>query len=167
MPGTTVTCSACGAPVEIKVAGPFSGAEIAAPFCSACTDQQFRNEGGAILTLRRQLNGSRFSLGKIIVTAGAVAALAETSQHAVEFLMRHVTGDWGVLGCCEETKLSADEERRGWEATDDPAKINKWNLLNRRDRLMSEYATNQGTRVWVVTDLDGVGGTTVLLPEEY
>jgi hypothetical protein len=162
-----VRCSACGAPFEIEVAGPFAGAEIAPAFCAACTDQQFLDQGGAVLTLRGELPGALFPLGKITVTAGAVAALAEASQHAVEFLMRHVKGDWGAVGHCDKTELTADEERRGWEATDDPAKINKWSLLNRRDRLMSEYATARGRRLWVITDLEGRSATTVLLPEEY
>jgi hypothetical protein len=46
-------------------------------------------------------------------------------------------------------------------------KINKGNLLNRRDRVMSAYATSRGERLWIITRLDGGGGTTVLLPEEY
>jgi hypothetical protein len=32
---------------------------------------------------------------------------------------------------------------------------------------MSEYTTGRGRRLWVITCLDGGGGTTVLLPEEY
>jgi hypothetical protein len=32
---------------------------------------------------------------------------------------------------------------------------------------MSEYQTERGIRLWVITCLDGDGGTTVLLPEEY
>ena len=36
-----------------------------------------------------------------------------------------------------------------------------------RDRIMSEYVTASGARVWVVSCLDGRHGTTVMLPEEY
>jgi hypothetical protein len=50
-----------------------------------------------------------------------------------------------------------DERRRGWEATDDSAKINKSNLLNRRDTIMSAYQTAKGTRLWVSTCLDRGG----------
>ena len=53
------------------------------------------------------------------------------------------------------------------EATDDPGKINKSNVLSRRDRIMSEHATARGRRLWLITSLDGSGGTTVLQPEEY
>lgn len=35
MPGI-VKCSACGSPVDIKIAGPFADAEIATAFCPAC-----------------------------------------------------------------------------------------------------------------------------------
>lgn len=122
---------------------------------------------GVVVALRQELDGARFPLGKITVTPEAVGALAAASQHAAEFLARHVRGDWGGLGRFDETELTADEERRGWEATSDPAKINRWNLLHGRDRLMSEYTTSRGTRVWVITALEGAGGTTVLLPEEY
>ncbi len=51
--------------------------------------------------------------------------------------------------------------------TEDSGKINKSNLISRRDRVMSEYTTPRGRRLWVITCLDGSGGTTVLLPEEY
>jgi hypothetical protein len=63
--------------------------------------------------------------------------------------------------------LTDDECRRGWEAADDSGKINKSNVLNRRDRVMSEYTTSRGRRLWVITSLGGGGGTTVFLPEEY
>jgi hypothetical protein len=161
-------CFACGTLVKVDVAQPFTGAEVVTPFCSDCTDQQFIDHGGAVLTLRRQLAGARFSLGdKITITAGAVEALGEASQHAVEFLVHHASGEWGAFGHCDRIELNADEQNRGWEATDDSAKINKSNLLNVRDRIMSEYQTNRGIRLWVITCLDGAGETTVLRPEEY
>jgi hypothetical protein len=160
-------CSACGAAIEVGAAGAFSGAELAASLCPACIDAQFLASGGIVLTLRRDLDGARFPLGKITITPGAVAALAESAQHVVSFLVRHVRGDWGEHGHCDRIELTEDERRRGWEATDDPGKINTSNLLNARDRLMSEYATARGRRLWVVTDLRQGGGTTVLLPEEY
>ncbi len=122
---------------------------------------------GTILTLHRDLEGARFSLGKVTVTAGALAALAEASQHVAEFLLRHVRGDWGEYGHCDAIVMITDEERRGWEATDEDGKINKSNLLNRRDRIMSAYRTGCGRRLWVITTLNGHGGTTVLQPEEY
>jgi len=110
---------------------------------------------------------SQLPLGKVTVTSGAVAELAESAQHAIMFLARHVRGHWGTFGDCDQIELTDDERRRGWEATEDDAKINKSNLLNRRDRIMSEYRTLPGKRLWIITSLDRDGGTTVLLPEEY
>jgi hypothetical protein len=167
MPRVEGNCSACGAPLEISVAEPFAGAHLARALCPACTELQFLKGGGAILELRREPEGARFPLGKVTITGGAVEALAETGEHAAAFLARHVRGDWGACGQCDKIRLTADEQRRGWEATDDPDKINKWNLLNRRDRIMSEFSTSRGTRLWVITSLDHGGGTTVLLPSEY
>jgi hypothetical protein len=146
---------------------PFGQAELVAPRCEHCTDQRFLANGGAILALRAEPNGARFRLGKVTLTPGAVEALGEASQHAAEFLARHVRGDWGALGHFDQVALTADERRRGWEATDDSGKINKSNVLNGRDDVMSEYQTNRGRRLWVITLLHRAGGTTILLPEEY
>lgn len=167
MPKLTAKCSACGDVLELVVAEAFSDAGLAGALCPACIDLQFRQGGGAILELRHELEGARFPLGKVTITGGAVAALANAGQHAAQFLVCHVRGDWGAYGHCDEIQLTDKERRRGWEATDDSGKINKSNLLNRRDRIMSEYQTSRGSRLWVITSLDGVGGTTVLLPEEY
>jgi hypothetical protein len=162
-----VKCSACGAPVGVLADGVFAGAEVVSALCPACMDQQFREQGGAVVALRGEPEGALFPLGKITITVGAVEALEASSQHAAEFLARHARGDWGKFGVCDAIRLTADEARRGWEATDDPGKVNKSNLRNRRDRVMSEHTTSRGKRLWVVTYLDGGGGTTVLLPEEY
>jgi hypothetical protein len=160
-------CSACGAPIERDVPEAFADAALIAPLCADCTDQQFLDGGGAVLRLRQDPEGARFPLGKVTITAGAVGALADSGQHAISFLARHARGDWGIHGHCDQIELTDDERRRGWEATEEDGKINKSNLLNRRDRIMSEYRTERGRRLWVVTSLDGSGGTTVLLPEEY
>jgi hypothetical protein len=160
-------CSACGAPLEVAVAEPLAGAALASALCPGCTDQQFLDSGGAILRLQRDPEGALFPLGKVTITGGAVEALAGAGEHAAVYLARHARGDWGETGHFDQIELTADERRRGWEATDDPGKINKSNVLGRRDRIMSEYATARGRRLWVITSLDGSGGTTVLLPQEY
>jgi hypothetical protein len=166
---TTISgaCCACGQPLATAAAGTFGQAALVAPLCRRCADQQFLDQGGAVLALWQELPRARFALGKITVTAGAVEALAEAKQHAVEFLQRHVQGDWGLFGNCDRIELTADEQRRGWEATDNSGKINKSNLLNRRDSVMGEYATARGRRLWVITQLGGSGQTAVLLPEDY
>jgi hypothetical protein len=106
-------------------------------------------------------------VGKVTITGGAVEALGITGEHAIAFLLRHVRGDWGVYGNHDETQLTPDERHRGSDTTDESGKINKSDLLNRRDRVMSEYQTHRGKQLWVITALDGAGGTTILLPEEY
>jgi hypothetical protein len=167
MPFIHGSCSRCGAALALPLEGLFAKASLVAPLCPSCTDQQFLDEGGVVLTLKGKLEGERFPLGKITITPGAVDALADAGEHAVSFLQRHVQGDWGNYGHCDQIELTEDERRRGWEATDDDAKINKSNLLNRRDTITSSYRTAKDRRVWVITRLDGRGGTTVLLPEEY
>ncbi len=152
---------------RVALGEPFARAEVVGALCPACTDLQFLEQGGAILTLRRDLPDARFSPGKITITAGAVAALAAASQHAVEFLACHVRGDWGGNGHCDEIELTPDERERGWEATEDSGKINKSNLLHGRDDIMSTYQTSRGDPLWVITRLGKEPHTTVLLPEEY
>jgi hypothetical protein len=107
--------------------------------------------------MRQQFEGARFALGKVTITAGAVEALADAGEHAATFLAHHVRGDWGEAGHFDTIQLTADERRRGWEATDDGGKINKSNVLNQRDRAMSEYTTFRAKRVWVITCLDPDG----------
>ena len=89
-----------------------------------------------------------FPLGQIVATPGALAALAKAGQTPLDFLTRHVYGDWGEL----------DEEGR---------KENQLSL-RRGFRLLSSYRTSSEdrTKVWVITEADR-SVTTLLLPEEY
>ena len=88
-----------------------------------------------------------FSLGQLIATPGALAALEKAGQTPLEFLARHVRGDWGEL--CEEDR---NENQLS---------------LERGFRLLSSYRTNAGdTKLWVITEADR-SVTTILLPEEY
>jgi hypothetical protein len=157
MPKVKGKCSACGMPLELGVPEPLAGAELAGALCSACTDLQFLKSGGAIVEMRHELDGARFALGKVTITGGAIEALAEASEHAASFLSSHARGDWGENGNFDEIELTGDERCRGWEATEDSCKINKSNVLARRDRVMSEYTTGLGRRLWIITILD-VGG---------
>jgi len=87
-----------------------------------------------------------FDLGQLVATRGALAALEKTGQTPMEFLSRHVTGDWGEL---------SEEDR----------KENQFSL-ERGFRLLSSYRTNAGDAVWVITEADR-SHTTLLLPDEY
>jgi hypothetical protein len=86
-------------------------------------------------------------LGQIVATPGALAALGKVGQTPLEFLARHVRGDWGELG---------EEDRKENQVS-----------LERGFRLVSSYRTCSGdTKVWAITEADR-SVTTLLLPEEY
>ena len=88
-----------------------------------------------------------FPLGQIVATPGALAALEKAGQTPLDFLSRHVRGDWGEL----------DEHDR---------KENELSL-KRGVRLLSSYRTGAGdAKLWVITEADR-SVTTLLLPEEY
>jgi hypothetical protein len=88
-----------------------------------------------------------FPLGQIVATPGALAALEKAGQTPLDFLSRHVRGDWGEL----------DEHDR---------KENELSL-KRGFRLLSSYRLSSGdTKVWVITEADR-SVTTLLLPDEY
>ena len=87
-----------------------------------------------------------FDLGQLVATPGALAALEKTGQNAMEFLSRHVRGDWGNL-----PKEDKDENHLS---------------LERGFRILSSYRTAAGDKIWVITEADR-SHTTLLLPEEY
>ena len=87
-----------------------------------------------------------FDLGQLVATPGALAALEKTGQNAMDFLSRHVRGDWGDL-----PKEDKDENQLS---------------LNKGFRLLSSYRTTAGDKLWVITEADR-SHTTLLLPEEY
>ena len=87
-----------------------------------------------------------FSLGQIVATPSALAALEQAGHGAHEFLRRHVSGDWG--------ELDADDRRE--------------NELSLRAgfRLLSAYLLTNGEKMWIITEADR-SATTLLLPSEY
>ena len=87
-----------------------------------------------------------FNLGQLVATPGALAVLEKSGQNAMEFLSRHVRGDWGELP--EEDKAE-----------------NQFSL-EKGFRLLSSYRTTADDRIWVITEADR-SHTTLLLPEEY
>ena len=87
-----------------------------------------------------------FPLGQVVATPGALAALEAAGQAPHEFLVRHVCGEWGDL---------VEEDIRENERA-----------LEQGHRLFSAYNTNDGTRIWVITEWDR-SVTTLLLPLEY
>lgn len=85
-----------------------------------------------------------FQSGKIVATPGALS-LAERGIDLLEYLQRHLNGDWGDL--CDEDKVE--------------------NLfsLEHGFRLLSAFDTPCG-KLWIITEADRTV-TTFLLPEEY
>lgn len=87
-----------------------------------------------------------FPPGRLVATPGALALLEQTNQSPLEFLSRHLRGDWGDL--CQEDET---ENELG---------------LKCGFRVMSSYQVTQTEKLWVITEADR-SVTTLLLPEEY
>jgi len=87
-----------------------------------------------------------FSLGQVVATPGALAALNDAGEEPNAFLDRHASGDWG------------DVDKSDQKANDE--------ALQRSERVFSAYKLNNGTRLWIITEADR-SATTLLLPEEY
>ncbi len=91
-------------------------------------------------------DNAKFTLGRVVATPGALAALEDSHESSVAFMRRHVTGDWGEV--CEEDRQE-----------------NEFSLKN-GFRLLSAYRLRTGTKLWIITEADR-SATTILLPEEY
>ena len=88
----------------------------------------------------------KFPLGQVVATPGALAALEQAGHAPLEFISRHVAGDWGELD---------EEDRRENEFS-----------LKEGFRILSAYRLKDGTKIWIITEADR-SSTTILLPEEY
>ncbi len=88
----------------------------------------------------------RFSLGHVVATPGAIAALRDAEQRPDEFLRRHVAGDWGDVDA---------RDRRENETS-----------VENGFRILSVYETSRDVKFWVITEADR-SSTCLLLPEEY
>ena len=88
----------------------------------------------------------KFSLGQIVATPGALAALEASGEEPGPYLQRHVSGDWGDLS-------EADR---------------KENELSLREgfRILSSYKLKSGVVIWCITEADK-SSTALLLPDEY
>ena len=90
--------------------------------------------------------------GKILFSPGQLVATPGVLEHSAsgallfDFLMRHVTGDWGDLD---------DQDKRA----------NNLALIG-SGRILSAYTLPNGVKFWIITEWDR-SFTTFLLPEEY
>ena len=94
----------------------------------------------------KQSTITRFALGQTFITPRAEEALQIAGQTAIEFLRRHMSGDWGEL-------------------SDEDVKENDVSLKEGL-RLLSAYQTGKGQKIWIITEADR-SATTILLPSEY
>ena len=89
---------------------------------------------------------TRCSLGKIVATPGAIAALSAAQLHPLKRLIRHAHGDCGDL---HQVDRDANEL-----------------ALRQGLRILSAYVLSTGDRIWIITEGDR-SVTTLLTPEEY
>jgi hypothetical protein len=87
----------------------------------------------------------------VVATPGALQLITAAGQSPIEFVNRHVCGDWG--------ELSPQDRSLNDEALQDGS------------RIFSAYTLPGGQRIWVITEAADDQGwresTTILLPEEY
>lgn len=95
-------------------------------------------------------NRPLFSLGKVVITPGALELLTAKGVQPIDFLTMHATGEWG--------DLAAEDKQANTDALQNGARILSAHKLG-------------AEKIWVITDAcddDGARhGTCILLPEEY
>lgn len=93
-----------------------------------------------------QLKRPLFPLGTVVATPGALSLFEVLNTSPLEYLFRHVLGDWGELDA---------EDRQANDAA-----------LVHGSRILSSYRLGGEHRIWLITEADR-SATTFLLPEEY
>jgi len=86
-----------------------------------------------------------FSLGQVVATPGALELLDKFAINAYDLLLRHQSGDWGLI-------------------PEEDAQANLISVSNNL-RILSSYPFEE-ERIWIITEADR-SSTTLLLPEEY
>ena len=87
----------------------------------------------------------KFSLGSVVATPAALAAMEQGGLNPFLILSRHAQGDWGDVG------------KDDWKANDQ-------SLVN-GSRIFSSYIYGK-CKFWIITEWDR-SMTTILLPSEY
>jgi hypothetical protein len=131
----------CPAPLTHWVPGEFS--VLRHSQLSIAIERQVNEMNNKPLSTTRS---TRFALGSIFATPGALAVLETAGKGPAEFLARHECGDWGEVG---------DEDRAENELS-----------VERGFRIMSVYRLNDDVKIWIITEADR-SSTTILLPSEY
>ena len=98
------------------------------------------------------MNNSKFPLGQIVATPGALETLDDSGQMPSDFLNRHAQCDWGDELCEEDRQLN------------DQALVDG-------SRILSAFRTAKNIKLWIISEAVDDNGqraaTTILLPEEY
>ena len=87
-----------------------------------------------------------FPLGHVCATPAAMDLMEQLSLSPLEFIVRHVFGDWGQV--CQD-------DREANQAA-----------LQNGTRLLSAYEVSDGQRLWVLTEADR-SVTTLMCPSDY
>ena len=88
-----------------------------------------------------------FPAGQIVATPGALALLEQANKTPLEFVSRHLRGDWGDDLCQDDKTENELSLKQGF-------------------RLLSSYKVTETEKVWIITEADR-SVTTLLLPSEY
>ena len=88
----------------------------------------------------------RFSPGRLLSTPGTLDAMMDAQQSPMDFVNRHIHGDWGDI-CDDDRQVNEESLEHGL-------------------RLLSSYRTKTCVKLWVITEADR-SVTTILLPDEY
>lgn len=95
---------------------------------------------------------TKFPLGQVVFTRGAMDALSQPGTSFMLLLARHASGDWGEVDA-DDKRMNDDAVRNG-------------------DRILSAYPINprkpygDANKIWLITEADR-SSTTFLLPDEY
>ena len=94
----------------------------------------------------------RFDTGPVVATPAALELLGKNHSTGLEYLVRHVMGDWGDL--CAEDKQANEA------------------ALQTGARLLSAYVLPDGEKLWIITDAEideqhYRQATTLLRPDDY
>ncbi len=117
---------------------------------------------------RTSVSGQRFTLGRTVITRGALGHCEDNCIDYMELLMRHAVGDFGSVGKLTSARLSEEELKLGALATSNDLKLNAVAIKTGEGMIMSVYAIPGNGTIWIQTMLAGTETyTTILLPSEY
>jgi hypothetical protein len=88
----------------------------------------------------------KFELGALVSTPGALELLASAGKQPLDYIIRHISGDWGDID--EHDRLVNEQ------------------ALAHGGRLLSSYRIAGEERIWVISESDR-SATTILLPSDY